>query len=61
MASFERLVDPNNPESHRQKYVGWLPGVVIGLDDPQNLGRVQVICPTIDRQNPLPNNSDGWV
>ena len=61
MTSFDRLVDPNNPESHRQKYVGWLPGVVIGLDDPQNLGRVQVVCPTIDRQNPLPNGSDGWI
>ena len=59
--SFAKLTDAHNPKSYANKINGWLPGIIIDTDDPEKLGRVRVVCPVIDDNNPLPNDNDGWV
>lgn len=58
--SIDRLLDRHSTEG-QNKVSGWLPGIVMDLNDPKKLGRVKVKCPLIDNDNPLPNNEDGWV
>lgn len=60
-SDFAKITDPVNPKSYSQKIIGWLPGLILSLDDPEKLGRVQVTCPLIEPNVPLPNDSDGWV
>lgn len=59
--SIDKLLDRHDPEQQQNKIPGWLPGIVLDLDDPKKLGRIKVKCPLIDNDNPLPNNNDGWV
>lgn len=40
--------------------MGWAPGTIISLDDPERIGRVQVRCELIDEGTILPNANDGW-
>lgn len=41
--------------------MGWVPGEITSLDDPEKIGRVRVRCDVIAPNTDLPNNNDGWV
>ena len=52
------ILDPAQSDT---KYPGCLPGIILNASDPEGLGRIQVACPLIDPNKPLPNNNDGWI
>lgn len=59
--AIEKIFNPDDPQLSEKLIPGCLPGIVVGLDDPERLGRIQVVCPLIDENSPLPNKNDGWV
>lgn len=61
MGSFEALFQPERAENHDGRVLTFLLGIVKRIDDPENLGRIQVSVPQIDPDKPLPNGDDGWV
>lgn len=61
MGSFEALFQPEKAENHDSRILTFLLGIVKRIDDPENLGRIQVSVPQIDPDKPLPNGDDGWV
>jgi hypothetical protein len=65
MTSLDRVFRPSLTEkygSHLQEgfIIGWIPGIVTSLDDPEKLGRVQCTCPLIDEGLNMPNIDGQW-
>ena len=58
--SFDKMMDPKNPKSHHTTLQGLVPGIILSIDDPEKLGRLQVSCPLLDPNNPVNNGNDGW-
>lgn len=48
--------------SHLQEgfIMGWIPGIITSLDDPEKLNRVQCSCPIIDPSLNIPNIDGQW-
>lgn len=66
MVSLEKFLRPDFPEGRSTelaegKIMGWVPGEISSLDDPEKLGRVKVRCDLIQQDEDLPNHNDGWV
>lgn len=66
MPNITNLVAPERPEgraSHLEQgfVIGWVPGEITSLDDPEKIGRVKVRCDLIHQDTDLPNANDGWV
>ena len=59
--SVKSLFDPKNPDSYGDRLNGLFVGYVLSVNDPEGLGRVQVCCPIIKPDVPLPNDCDGWI
>lgn len=64
--TINRLLRPELPEgraTHLQEgfIMGWVPGEISSLDDPEKIGRVRVRCDILHENKDLPNNDDGWV
>lgn len=62
MSSLNSVFRPELPEGRAQegKIMGWLPGEIISLNDPEKHGRVQVRCDMIAKDVVWPNANDGW-
>ena len=41
--------------------MGWIPGEIVSLDDPEKIGRIQVRCPLLSESSNMPNEEDSWV
>lgn len=66
MPSLSRIFTPERPEglaSHLEEgfIIGWVPGEITSVDDPEKLGRIRVRCDLIQQDTDLPNANDGWV
>jgi len=68
MVTLEKFVRPDLPEGRSTelsegKIMGWVPGEITALEDPERLGRVRVRCDIIQQDIDLPNSNDGfcWV
>lgn len=64
--AFKSLTHPENPESYNdQLSQGNFPGVIIAEvtrnDDPEEIGRVKVLCKLINPDDELPCGEDGWI
>lgn len=64
--SFDQLIRPTFAEARSTSLqegflFGLIPGVVTRVDDPEQIGRVQVECPVIEPGVNLPNSNDGWI
>lgn len=65
MATISTVFTPERPEgraSHQEQgfIMGWIPGEISSLDDPEKIGRVKVRCDIIEQDTDLPNSTDGW-
>lgn len=61
--SFESKIAPDKVQATHIKegfLMGWIPGVIVSLDDPEKIGRVQVKCSLLSESN-MPNQEDSWV
>jgi uncharacterized protein involved in type VI secretion and phage assembly len=66
MPSLSRIFTPERPEglaTHLEEgfIIGWVPGEITSIDDPEKLGRIRVRCDLIQQDTDLPNANDGWV
>lgn len=41
--------------------MGWMPGTVVDIDDPEKIGRARVKCELLSETDYLPNEDDGWI
>ncbi|MDJ0582910.1 phage baseplate assembly protein V [Crocosphaera sp.] len=57
----EKITNPKSPDSYIENFFSALIGRIASLDDPEKLGRIQVICDKIAPGEILPNGVDGWV
>lgn len=65
MTSIDRLTHPDQISrraTHLQEgfIIGWVPGEITDLNDPEKIGRIRVRCDLIQPDTDLPNESDGW-
>lgn len=61
-----RNFNPDAPEgfaTHLKEgfLMGWIPGIIIDVNDPEKLNRVKVEVDLIEPNRPWPNANDGWV
>lgn len=66
MVSLEKLARPDFIEGrftdlNEGRLMGGLPAEILSINDPEKIGRIQVCCPLIDENAPLPNGEDGWI
>jgi hypothetical protein len=64
--SFESIFKTDTVESHATHLkegfmMGWVPGIITDLRDPEMIGRVKVRCDLLAENVDLPNENDGWV
>ena len=64
--NFARNFNPDAPEgfaTHLKEgfLMGWIPGIIIDVNDPEKLNRVKVEVDLIEPNRPWPNANDGWV
>lgn len=64
--SFESIFKTDTVESHATHLkegflMGWIPGIITDLRDPEMIGRVKVRCDLLAENVDLPNENDGWV
>jgi hypothetical protein len=64
--SFESIFKTDTVESHathlKEGFImGWVPGIITDLRDPEMIGRVKVRCDLLAENVDLPNENDGWV
>lgn len=64
--SFESIFKTDTVESHATHMkegfmMGWVPGIITDLRDPEMIGRVKVRCDLLAENVDLPNENDGWV
>ncbi len=41
--------------------MGWMPGTVVDVNDPEKIGRARVKCDLLSETAYLPNEDDGWI
>lgn len=62
--SFESKITPDRVQATHIKegfVMGWIPGEIVSLDDPEKIGRIQVRCPLLSESSNMPNEEDSWV
>ena len=62
--SFESKITPEKVQATHIKegfVMGWMPGEVVDINDPEKIGRVRVQCELLSETAYLPNEDDGWI